>query len=145
MHHRQSIELWLYEELFPNQSSSEAFQHLLASITLVDFPQFPDIQHHIPLVLDIVRPNYRSVDSNVYQRKNLNSTCIIFPKNSEKWEIYVEYRKIVSRFLIDQARSENSPDPRFSSVKFIRWSGGGRKPYVSLAKYLLTFLSECHW
>ena len=137
MHHRQSIELWLYEELFPNQSSSEAFQHLLASITLVDFPQFPDIHHLIPLVLD-TRPNYwLGFSLNDHQH-------IKITKISDKWEIYVEYRKIVSRFLIDQARSETH-DPRFSSDNFIRWTRGGQKPYVSLAKHLITFLSECHW
>ena len=56
MHHRQSIELWLYEEFFGRKLSSQSFYHLLASTTLVDFPQFRDIHHLIPLVLDI-RPN----------------------------------------------------------------------------------------
>ena len=140
MYHRQSIGLWLYEELFGLKLSGQSFQNLLASITLVDFPQFPDIHHLIPLVLD-TRPNYwLGFSLNDHQH-------IKITKISDKWEIYVEYRKIVSRFLIDQARSENPPDPRFSSVNFnfIRWSGGGQKPYVSLAKYLHTFLSECHW
>ena len=139
MHHRQSIEPWLYEELFArlsNQSSLDSFRRLLASTTLVDFPQFRDIHHLIPLVLDI-RPNHHG--SNYYQQDDGIEI------NSEKWEIYVEYRKIVSRFLIDQARSEIPRDPRFSSPHFIRWSRGGQKPYVSLAKHLLTFLSECHW
>ena len=136
MYHRQSIELWLYEEFFEiklyNESSFEAFQRLLASTTLVDFPQFRDIHHLIPLVLDI-RPNYQQNDG------------IKIIQTSKKWEIYVEYRKIVSRFLIDQARSEIPRDPRFSSENIICWSGGGQKPYVSLAKHLLTFLSECRW
>ena len=143
-YHRQSIELWLYEELFAklsNQSSFEVFQHLLASITLVDFPQFRDIHHLIPLVLD-TRSNYWT-DFHGYERNN--GTGIEITKNSEKWEIYVEYRKIVSQFLIDQARSEIPRDPRFSSINFIHWSRGGQKPYVSLAKHLLIFLSECHW
>ena len=135
MYHRQSTDLWLYEELFSrlsNQSSFEAVQHLLACLTLVDFPQYRDVHHLIPLILE-KRSNYLQRDG------------IIILKNSEKWEIYVEYRKIVSRFLIDKARSEIPRDPRFSSVHFIRWSRGGQKPYVSLAKHLLTFLSECHW
>ena len=135
MHHRQSIEPWLYEELFArlsNQSSLDSFRRLLASTTLVDFPQFRDIHHLIPLVLDI-RPNYQQNDG------------IKIIQTSKKWEIYVEYRKIVSRFLIDQARSEIPRDPRFSSANFIRWTKGGQEPYVNLAKHLLTFLSKCHW
>ena len=135
MYHRRSIELWLYEELFENklsnQASFEAFQHLLASITLVDFPQFRDIHNLIPLVLEI-RSNHLW---------GLNDDDIKF--NSEKWEIYVEYRKIVSRFLIDH-RSRIPRDPRFCSDSFICWSRGGKAHYVILAKRLLTFLSECH-
>ena len=141
MYHRKSIELWLYEELFESkcsdQAGCEAFQHLLASITLVDFPQFRDIHHLIPLVLER-RPNYLSGLNDYQQDDGIEI-------NSEKWEIYVEYRKIVSRFLIDQAHSEIPRDPRFSSLHFIRWSSGDQKPYVSLVKHLLTFLLECHW
>ena len=68
-------------------------------------------------------------------------------KNSDKWEIYVEYRKIVSQFLIDQTRFEIPLDPRFSSFKFLRWARGGKleEHYVGLAKHLLSFLSECRW
>ena len=134
MCHRQSIGLWLYEELFGLKLSGQSFQNLLASITLVDFPQFRDIHHLIPLVLDL------NLGFDIHQ-----SGDIIIGIISDKWEIYVEYRKIVSRFLIDQARSEIPRDPRFSSANFIRWTKGGQKPYVSLAKHLLTFLSECHW
>ena len=142
MYHRGSIELWLYEGLFEttklsDQSGFEAFQHLLASITLVDFPQFRDIHHLIPLVLER-RPNYLSGLNDYQQDYGIKI-------NSEKWEIYVEYRKIVSRFLIDQTRSEIRCDPRFCSDSFIRWSRGGKEHYVSLAKHLITFLSECHW
>ena len=132
MYHRQAIELWLYEELFgitlSNQSSIEAFQHLLASTTLVDFPQFRDIHHLIPQVLD-PSVNYFETPGSDYS------------KDSDKWEIYVEYRKIVSRFLIDQTRSEIQHNPHFSSDDFLRWSRGGQEHYVSLAKHLLLFLS----
>ena len=137
MYHRKSIELWLYKELFEkklsNQSSFEAFQHLLASITLVDFPQFRDIHHLIPQVLDSTVNCFATPGSD-------------YSKDSNKWEIYVEYRKIVSRFLIDQTHSEIPHDPRFSSFNFFRWSRGGKEHYISLAKHLLSFfLSECHW
>ena len=143
MYHRKSIELWLYKELFEkelsNQSSFEAFQHLLASTTLVDFPQFRDIHHLIPLVLD-TRPNYWGEVFHIHQGDDIK-----IGKNSDKWKIYVEYREIVSRFLIDQTRSEIPRDPRFSSVNFLRWSRGGKEHYVGLANHLLSFLSECHW
>ena len=78
-------------------------------------------------------------------------------EDSDQWEIYVEYRKIVSRFLIDHIYSENwtmtywpsiylpsiywaSPDSYpVSFFDRIDWS---QKFYASLAKYLLSFLSE---
>ena len=141
MYNRQSIERWLYEELYGinnicNQSSIEAFQHLLASATLVDFPQFRDIHHLVPQVLD-TRVNYLATPGFDYQGDYI--------KDSDKWEIYVEYRKILSRFLIDRTRSEIQDDPHFFSVNFLHWSRGGQEHYVGLAKYLLCFLSECHW
>jgi hypothetical protein len=68
--------------------STEIFQHLLASATLVDFPQFRDIHHLIPQVLDL-RPKH-TTERDYHQIED-----------SDKWEIYVKYRKIVSRFLID--------------------------------------------
>ena len=139
MYHRQSIELWLYEEFFGHKLSSQSFHHLLASTTLVDFPQFRDIHNLIPLVLDIRPNNWASPIFDYLQGD--------FIKDSDKWEIYVEYRKIVSRFLIDQTRSEIRRDPRFSSSNFLDWSRGGKEHYVSLAKHLLSFLSkcQCHW
>ena len=46
-------------------------------------------------------------------------------EDSDKWEIYVKYRRIVSQFLIDRT---------------VIWSKG-QEHYVSLAKYLLNSLS----
>ena len=136
MHHRQAIELWLYEELFGKfKHSDQSFQHLLASTTLVDFPQFYDIHHLIPLALDTMSPDISKPVFYIRQGGD------IIGKDSDKWEIYVEYRKIVSRFLIDQTRSGIPRDPRFSSVNFHLWSRGDKKHYVRLAQYLLSFLS----
>ena len=133
MYHRRSIENWLHEELFAisvqNHPDTKIFQHLLASATLVDFPQFRDIHHLIPRVLDL-RPKHKT-EHDYHQIED-----------SDKWEVYVEYRKFVSRFLIDQTRSEI---PRYSYVKFFRWAGESQKHYVRLAKYLLKFLSGHHW
>ena len=61
-------------------------------------------------------------------------------EDSDKWEIYVKYRKIVSQFLIDQTRSEIPRDPRYSSINFVLWSKG-QEHYINLAKYLLSSLS----
>ena len=108
------------------------FQHLLASATLVDFPQFRDIHHLIPQVLDI-RPTH-TTERDYHQIED-----------SDKWEIYVKYRKFVAGFLIDQNRSQIPRDPRYSSLIFFRWSRGGQEHYASLAKYLLSFLSEDLW
>ena len=125
MYHRQSIELWLYIELFtidpPRGRSIEVFLHLLASVTLVDFPQFRDIHHLIPHVLDIrytAKLDYHHIE------------------DSDKWEIYVKYRLIVSQFLIDQACCGFPLNPFHSA-----WTRGGQENYVNLAKYLLRFLS----
>jgi hypothetical protein len=74
-------------------------------------------------------------------------------EDSDKWEIYVKYRKIVSLFLITQ-RLQSSlsiyqpsllnyrpPSRYYSPVKnFVR-----QEHYFSLAKYLLSFLSEVLW
>ena len=142
MYHRQSIELWLYEEFFGLQICSQSFQYLLASTTLVDFPQFRDTHHLIPLVLNIRPNNWASPAFTIRQGHDIK-----IGKNLDKWEIYVEYRKIVSQFLIDQTRSEIPRDPRFSCFNFLCWSRGGKEHYVGLAKHLLSFLSkcQCHW
>jgi len=119
-YHRQSIEFWLHQEIFAikvyDHPSTDMFRRLLASATLVDFPQFRDIHHLIPRVLDL-RPKH---DYHEFHQI----------EDSDKWEIYVEYRKIVSRFLIDGTRPSDT-----------RWSGG-QENYVGLAKYLLSFLWE---
>ena len=125
MYHRQSIELWLYKDLFTinplEKYTSEVFLLLLASAALVDFPQFRDIHHLIPQVLDITgKLDYCQIE------------------DSDKWEIYVKYRQIVSRFLID-AIFRDTHDPSFP---IIDWSKRGQENYVNLAKYLLSFLSK---
>jgi len=81
----------------------------------VDFPQFPDIHHLIPRVLDL-RPKH-TTERSYYQ-----------VEDSEKWEIYVKYRQIISQFLTDQTRS---------GTLFVNQSR-----YVALAKYLALFLTE---
>ena len=101
----------------------------------MDFQQFRDIHHLIPQVLDLY-----STDRDYPQIED-----------SDKWEIYVKYRRIVSQFLIDQSRFENSPrlyhpsiyqpDLKNTPISLFRWSGG-EEHYVSLAKYLISFLSE---
>ena len=94
----------------------------------MDFPQFRDIHYLIPQVLDL-----RSIDTTKSDYHQI--------EDSDKWEIYVKYRKIVSQFLIDQTRSEIPPDPRGSSINFVLWSKS-QDNYVRLAKYLLSFLRE---
>ena len=151
MYHRQSIELWLCKELFAIDSrgndGSEVPLHLLASATLVDFPQFRDIHHLIPQILNL-RPDYKTVPGPNYHQI----------EDSDKWEIYLEYRKIVSQFLIDHIYSESwsptywpshcrpsiyssSPDS-YSASFFNRRIPRSQNFYVSLAKYLLSLLWE---
>ena len=83
---------------------------MLASATLVDFRQFRDIHHLIPQIMD---------PSSLFRSDDCHQI-----EDSDKWEIYVKYRKIVSRFLIDQMSK-----------------GELEKHSVSLAKYLLSSLS----
>ena len=81
----------------------------------MDFPQFPDIHHLIPRVLDL-RPKH-TTERSYHQ-----------VEDSEKWEIYVKYRQIVSLFLTDRTRS-----------------GGlfvGQSRYAALANDLALFLTE---
>ena len=90
-------------------------EHFIASVTLVDLPQFPDIHHLIPRVLDL-RPKFL-VEQGYHQIED-----------SGKWEIYVKYRQIISQFLTDGVRS-----------------GGlfvDQNSYVNFAKYLALFLTE---
>ena len=132
MYHRQSIELWLYNELFAHldgYKSTDVFVHLLASATLVDFPRFRDIHHLIPQILDTRLTLTTKLDYHQIE-------------DSDKWEIYAKYRQIVSRFLIGQTRRRIPPDTHNSF--FSAWSRGGQKNYVNLAKYLLSFLSDVH-
>ena len=75
----------------------------------MDFPQFPDIYHLVPRLLDPTPGNYRQIE------------------DSGKWEIYLKYRQIVSRFLTNKTRS---------GTLFVVQSS-----YVSLAKYLALFLT----
>ena len=137
-YHQQSIEFWLYKELFAiivhDDPNAEMFKHLYTSATLVDFEQFRDIHHLIPQALD------RKEHSDYPQIED-----------TDKWEIYVKYRKIVSRFLIDQSRYETwsrnhqhsiyRPFLNNLPITVFRWSGS-EEHYVSLAKYLLSSLSE---
>jgi hypothetical protein len=111
---------------------AEIAQHLLAFATLVDFPQFPDIYHLIPRVLDL-RPA-RMMEHGYLQ--------MIQIEDSDEWETYVKYRKIVSQFLTDQTRSLINGPPIFHGHRY----GSpvslyvGRDRYVGLAMYLLHFL-----
>jgi hypothetical protein len=65
-------------------------------------------------------------------------------EDSDKWEIYVKYRKIISQFLTSQpSLTIHQPSNYRSSV--LNYSVNlfvGQVQYVSLAKYLLSFLSE---
>ena len=116
---------WLREELFLIPDA-DIPHYLLASATLVDFQQFRDIHHLIPQALD----------------PSLSSTARDYPQieDSDKWEIYVEYRKIVSRFLIDQNGAQIPHNSRYYSL--FCWSRDRQEHYVSLAEYLLRFLKE---
>ena len=81
----------------------------------MDFPQFPDIHHLIPRLLDL-RPGR----TDQYDYHHI--------EDSGKWEIYVKHRQIISQFLTDGARS-----------------GGlfvDQSCYVDLAKSLALFLME---
>ena len=56
MYHQPSIELWLRNKIFTPRYQTlrlKVLLHLLASATLMDFPQFHDIHHLIPQILDI--------------------------------------------------------------------------------------------
>ena len=133
MYHRRSIELWLYKEFFiidpyRTQSDAEFFLHLLASATLVDFPQFRDIHHLIPQVLDMKL------------RAELDNHRLEI-EDSDKWEIYFKYRQIVSRFLIGPNCRHVGSNP-LGSLFFYDWSRRSQENYVNLAKYLISFLSE---
>ena len=116
--------------------NTKILQLFFASATLVDFPQFRDIHHLIPHFLDVTANH--AMDPRYYRIED-----------SDKWEIYVEYRKIVSRFFIDHIYSESwSPTYRPSFY----WASPGSYPvgffhriHVGLAKYLLSLLSEDVW
>ena len=104
----------------------------------MDFPQFPNIHRLIPQVLDL-RPKH-TIEHNYHQIED-----------SDKWEIYVKYRKIVSQFLVDQhhrstpiAIYNHSHDhSRFRETDFRYVKFFVRQEhYVGLAKYLLSFLSD---
>ena len=106
----------------------------------MDFPQFPNIHRLIPQILDLI-PKH-TIEHDYHQIED-----------PDKWEIYVKYRKIVSQFLVDQRhRGLMIYDPLhnlnsrllhldyLSDKHFV-----GQEDYVSLAKYLLNFLSEGLW
>ena len=141
-YHWQSIETWLHEELFaievPDQYNSGFTWHILTSATLVDFPEFHNIHHLIPQFLDLSR-DIRPIEHRDYYHQI---------EDPDKWEIYVKYRKIVSRFLINQrpiyqppVNYGRPPLPYYCSNLFVV----GQERYVDLAKYLLEFLSETLW
>ena len=114
MYHRQSIELWFDKELFTirlhGDYRPEVYPYVFASATLVDFPQFRDIHHLIPLVLEINLLDLAQLDYHQIE-------------DSDKWEIYVKYRQIVSGFLIGRCAIP-------------------QEVYVNLAEDLLHFLSK---
>ena len=135
MHHRQSIELWLRRDLFAiylrGFSSCEVLLNVLASATLVDFPQFRDIHHLIPQILNNTLSDTEKQDYHQIE-------------DSDNWEIYVNYRQIVSRFLIGHWQTCEIPrdthDDTAGAFLFSLWSRRGQENYVNLAKYLLRFL-----
>jgi hypothetical protein len=108
MHHLPSINIWLGKEL---SEVTKRGYHLITSATLVDFPQFPDMCYLIPRLLDPWPSDRRRIEDS-----------------GLKWEIYLKYRQIVSRFLTDETRS--------GSLFVVQSS------YVSLAKYLVLFLTK---
>ena len=99
--------------------NSQHAKHLLASATLVDLPQFPDVHHLIPRALELAM-EYRTGYETRYDDPRI--------EDSGKWEIYVKYRQLVSQFLTDGARSGSL---------FV-----DQNSYVGLAKYLALFLTE---
>ena len=134
MHHRQSIELWLRRDLFAiylrGFSSCEVLLNVLASATLVDFPQFRDLYHLIPQILNNTLSDTEKHDYHQIE-------------DSDKWEIYVNYRQIVSRFLIGQTSGiprDTYDHNTAGAFLFSLWSRRGQENYVNLAKYLLRFL-----
>ena len=81
----------------------------------MDFPQFPDIHHLIPRILELTLTHRTSLGYH-------------HTEDSGKWQIYVKYRQIVSQFLTDRTRSGSL---------FVSQSH-----YVDLAIYLALFLME---
>ena len=81
----------------------------------MDFQQFRDIHYLIPEALE---PNLPSDYPQL--------------EDPDKWEIYDKYRKILSRFLIDQNDDYNS--------SLNCWSIGSQERYFFLALELLRFL-----
>ena len=96
----------------------------------MDFPQFHDIHHLIPQILGIKLDMAEAAGFDYHQIED-----------PDKWEIYVEYRQIVSQFLIGQTCCGILPDTYNPSILFSAWSRGGQENYVELARYLLIFLS----
>ena len=92
--------------------NEEITQHILASATLVDYPQFSEGHYLIPQLLNL-RLNYST-------RPKI--------EDPEKWEIYIKYRRIIAQFLTDRTRSG-----RF----FV-----GQIRYAGLARYLALFMSD---
>jgi len=89
-HHLPSIDIWLQTELSVfcalTHPKLKMTGHILTSVTLVDFPQFPDIYHLIPRFLDL-SPQYRT-EHNYPQIED-----------SGKWGIYVKYCHITINLL----------------------------------------------
>jgi len=65
-----------------------------------------------------------------------------YPEGSEKWEIYIKYRHIISQFLTDRTRSLIAANQTRAGPDNNRNWFVGEKNYVSFAKYLLRFLSD---
>ena len=104
---------------------------------LVDFQQFHDIHHLIPQILDPAR-DFQHPDP-IWTQSAARDHCHQI-EDSDKWELYVKYHKIVSQVLIDQ----NGTQIPLNSQHFylIFWSVGHQEQYVSLANYLLRYLNE---
>ena len=116
-HHLPSINVWLKRSICGrDHHNSQLAEQFIASATLVDFPEFPNIHHLIPRVLDL-GPKWHTTKCDSHQIED-----------SGKWEIHVKYRHILSRFLTDRARSGGL---------FVDQSN-----YISLEKYLALFLRE---
>ena len=78
MHHLPSVDVWLKEEL--SAIRHPITKYLIASVTLVNFPQFPEIHRLIPRVLDLTLMyttglSYHQIEENGKYISQISSNC----------------------------------------------------------------------